>query len=89
LKWPLVRVSWVDSYGPRGWCYMRDALEERTLAIESIGWLIQDTDERVTIAAHVQTLGVADGDPSMDGIMTIPKCAITNLQEWELVDEHQ
>lgn len=84
IPWPLVRVTWVDSYGPHGWCYLKDATEERVLTIESIGWLVQDTSERITIAAHVQVLGIAGGNPSVDGVITIPREAITAMQEWEL-----
>lgn len=84
IPWPLVRVSWVDSYGPRGWSYLRPVIEKHDMTIESIGWLIQDEPDRITLAAHIQMSGIADGNPSVDGVMTIPRQAITEMQEWEL-----
>ena len=46
--------------------------------MESVGWLIQELDDRVTIAAHI-TMGDPD-EPEVDGVLTIPKCAITKRQ---------
>jgi hypothetical protein len=55
--------------------HLKDALEEHSLSIESVGWLIQQTADRITIVAHWQVAG--DDNPSVDGVMTIPICAIT------------
>lgn len=74
-RWPLVRVTWVDSHGPHGWTYLKDAVAPHDLTCESVGWLIDDGEDRITIASSVSA--PAADNPACDGILTIPKCAIT------------
>lgn len=67
--YPLVYVEWVDSSGCSGWRFMS---ESRGIdPVLSIGWLIDDNDEYLTITAHVTT----DRNQS-HGALSIPKCAI-------------
>lgn len=83
-KFPLVRVRWLDSNGPRGWSTFRNAVEVVDLSIETVGWLIQSLDDRITVAAHVQ---MSDIDaPHVDGVMTIPRISITRMEtiaDWQ------
>jgi hypothetical protein len=74
MIWPLVRVTWLDSSGPSGWNRLKSVIGPFDLTCESVGWLMEDTPDRVTLCAHV---AISDPDnPIVDGVMTIPKCAI-------------
>lgn len=75
LRWPLVRITWVDSTGPRMWTRLNDVLENHDMTVESVGWLVQDDADRIAIAAHVQPPNAEN--PMLDGVLTIPTCAIT------------
>lgn len=74
LRWPLVRITWVDSTGPRMWTRLTDVIDHHDMTVESVGWLIQDDADRIAIAAHVQPPN-AD-NPMLDGVLTIPVVAI-------------
>lgn len=76
MRWPLIRVTWVDSSSPSGWERLKAVLEPYDMTHESVGWLLKETDDRITIAAHFQVNGV-DENPCVDGVMTIPIVAIT------------
>lgn len=82
IAWPLVRVTWTDSTGPQGWVSLEHATAPFDQTIESIGWMIGDEGGKVTLAAHIAIGGGAN--PLIDGVMTIPRCAIIDIQEWEL-----
>lgn len=83
-KFPLVRVRWVDSTGPHGWTSLKHAIEITDLSIETIGWLIQTLDDRVTIASHIHMCDI--DNPNVDGVMTIPRPAIVRMEsigDWQ------
>lgn len=46
------------------------------LRARSVGWLVDEDEESITIAAH-------DGDDQVTGDITIPKVAITG--RWEII----
>lgn len=74
---PLLWIEWVDSVGSGVvWTLLEDAPMGDKMGVTSIGWLICETPESITIAAHFGAVGVVSGD------MTIPKCAIKG--RWEL-----
>ncbi len=76
-RWPLVRITWVDSVAPHGWVALDKATSPHDLTCESVGWLIEDGEDRVTICAHVQATAAAT--PFVDGVMTIPRRGIVQL----------
>lgn len=68
----IIYVEWVDSisYGSSVWTHKDTVLKSDGLPVlESVGFLLKETDEAVVIAAHV-------GDGSISGDMSIPKVAI-------------
>lgn len=71
-KAPLLLVTWVDSCSPRRWT-AREDLETgySPTTVESIGWRVCEDAKSLTIAAHVTP-------EQYDGIMCIPKVAITS-----------
>ena len=71
---PLLWVEWVDSVHYNGWTAMEE-LPIHDLNCRSVGWLIAEDEESITIIAH-------DGGKNAMGDMTIPKVAITG--RWEI-----
>lgn len=67
----LVALEWLDSSSPGRWA-TASAIGDECAIIRSIGWVISENDESVTIASHVSQ----EKDPECDGVMTIPKCCI-------------
>jgi hypothetical protein len=74
----IVFVRWIDSNGPSGWHH--DPVDNEPSRCRSIGWLLAESDEAITIASHL------DGDPikSRDGEFTIPRCSIVEMIDVEL-----
>lgn len=70
----VVWVEWVDSYGSGGWRQIEDARVD-DLRIASIGFLIHEDDQAITISTSLTPKG-STNDP-----LTIPRCAITKLQK--------
>lgn len=72
MKTKKVLIEWVDSSSIRGWRHeseMTDSLAE-PCKIKSIGYLIKDHKDFVTIATSLSENG------SMIDPLSIPKCAI-------------
>lgn len=75
----LVLVEWVDSQGGGGWKDLRDALrdaDENTLACESVGWLLKETEDWVLLAGTVTT----SSDRQVCDPMQIPRCAVARIR---------
>lgn len=73
---PLLWIEWVDSASHGGvWTHKTD-LETGSHKIRSVGWLVREDDDALTIVAH-------EGGDQYSGDMTIPKVAIT--AQWEIV----
>lgn len=70
----LEHIVWVDSEVAAGWCDGADFDEPTLRRVQSVGWVIGESDDAIVIAAHVQ---IEDGavDVVADA-MTIPKVAI-------------
>jgi hypothetical protein len=78
----LTLLEWVDSLGcPQGWQLLEDT-KAVFVRIQSVGWVIDETSEAITLAPH---LGFIGEEPNQaQGIMTIPKRCIssrTTLQQ--------
>ena len=80
-KLRLVRIDWVDSHSSRGWQQIEDIGEARGgLHCSSVGWLLAEGKETVTIAAH---LGLSNDRRTVTqghSDMTIPRVAITKMR---------
>lgn len=52
MKEKLVRVIWLDATEhPSGWYSYEEAKEEKPAICQSIGWIVEMTDEFITLAA--------------------------------------
>ena len=69
---PLVRITWTDSASLGGhWADKTDVEDLKTEIIDSVGFVFKETDDSVTIVAHV-------GEDQVGGTMCIPKIAIVS-----------
>jgi hypothetical protein len=74
VELPLVYIRWVDSAVSSGWHTLDTIVQESSaVEVQSIGWLLVDTDEQKTIVAHMY-LPDEHGDLVQQGSdpMTIP-----------------
>ena len=64
------RVTWLDSHGVAGgpW-HAKDDIDHEAIEITSVGFLLNEGDTAITLAAHV-------APNQISGEMIIPKCAI-------------
>lgn len=70
----IVEVFWVDSSSVAAWSDP-DEMRDCSLECHSIGFMVDETPDRIVISHSVDPEGSA-ADP-----MAIPKCAITDLYE--------
>ena len=71
MKHKLVRVTWLDSASQSGWHSLRRATAMRPAVIESVGYLIKDTEDYLILASTIDIKGKAH-TPYND-ISIIPK----------------
>lgn len=69
-----VWVEWVDSKGTEGWCRPMHVDTGRLECI-TLGFLVGEDDDAVQVSASISATGNADD------IITIPRLAITKLQD--------
>ena len=73
-----VHVTWVDSSGgDTGWEVVEslDDVHGNIITCESLGWILKETDEILTIAHNVSD-GHSNAEAQFTMGMTIPKVAI-------------
>ncbi|MGD9682613.1 MAG: hypothetical protein AB7W16_15605 [Candidatus Obscuribacterales bacterium] len=72
-EYKIVQVFWTDSQTPNvvGWMDQNEISHEPS-SIETVGYLIHEDDESVTIAASVSN------DDLVQGVIVIPKAVITS-----------
>jgi hypothetical protein len=72
MKYDLESVEWIDSagYGRQFW-HSLDDHDHSIVYINSVGYVVHETDLIITLIMNISTSGNVIGD------MTIPKCAIT------------
>ena len=76
----LVLVEWVDSYCSSGW---RDLQEMRpeVMRCRSAGWIASEDADCIVLAPHVSDEDHGDAEAQGNGIMVIPKLAISSIAE--------
>lgn len=73
----LLWIEWQDSCSTGGFWVGREDAVTKDLSTTSIGWLVDETEDSITIGSH---FGKAFA--LVAGHVTIPKCAITG--RWEV-----
>ena len=71
----IVVIDWVDSVRAFDWTLIED-VDEKSLDCISVGFLLKETDNHVTIA---QNYGIKP--EQVCNLITIPKCSIRNIME--------
>lgn len=76
MKWPLVRVSWLDSISPSAdWHSLSEWRGLGSQECVSVGYLIGDTEQSKTIAPHI-AFPDEEEESQACGIMVIPAGAV-------------
>ena len=70
----MVHVTWLDaaSYG-EGWYGSQDELPEQPLEVETVGWLIKQTEKVYIIARTANKFRI-------EGILVIPSSLVLSVQ---------
>jgi len=72
----IVLVEWWDSFGcPAGWQFAEDVAPDVVL-VQSVGWLLKETDQFKFLAPHVNEKRGASDRPQIAGYITIPQGAV-------------
>jgi len=70
-------IIWLDSHSPKGGVWIdRDEVQHGVLKIISVGYVIHESKKSVTIASSL----TGKGSNQVSGVMTIPKCSITERE---------
>ena len=69
---PMVCVAWQDSCSEAEWLHDAEATMH-VAEIHSVGWLLEDTDDQVTLAQSV------DWEGKTGERLTMPKSVVTNI----------
>ena len=71
----MVLIEWLDSHQKAGW--HTEEPEREGLRCGSVGWLVYEGSEAVTVAAHMTW----EEEPQRSGEMTIPRCAVVSIRD--------
>ena len=74
----LVHVTWVDSTYEEGWVKTSQIVKSLN-SCESIGWLVRETDDFITIAGHISN--IRGQESVFQGVITIPRRSIELMTE--------
>ena len=55
MTFPLVMITWLDATDiETGWHTLQEIKNKELLAVESVGWLVEETDEKMTLMVDVR-----------------------------------
>lgn len=77
-KLKCVSVEWVDSSSEHGWA-TGEGSSKQSLACHSVGYVVEDTPERLVISGHY----AEEVTHSWHSPMAIPKVAIVSLKRFK------
>lgn len=75
----LYYIEWIDSTTHSGWRNI-DSIGNEELTCKSIGWIVNENDESITLSSSVDSLIDEKIQHCVDA-MTIPRIAIVLMQE--------
>ena len=77
---PLIRLTWLDSYGASsGWERLDDFTPSRLL-VESVGFSVYEDDDLLCLAGSYAPESDRTAEQA-NGIISIPKCCIVSRSE--------
>lgn len=68
-------ILWIDSSSTSGWVFVEN-MDYSLVTVESIGWVIKEDSDSVTIASH------RTGHGEVHSPMTIPKINIVSRESY-------
>lgn len=71
----MVMVKWMDSGGNSRWIDLAQAEKDKVCEIETIGYLIVDNNEQITVGQSWD-----EGNKCVNAIITIPKFAVKSIE---------
>ncbi len=74
----IVEIFWDDSTRANGWCDPDELSGKEKTSCTSIGYVVSEDDETITISTSYHRNSKQFIDP-----LTIPKCAITGMWEYQ------
>lgn len=80
----LVMIKWVDSRQPTSSWQWLSKHEGTPVSCTTVGWLIKDSDEAMSICQSFGDIDASDGDIQTMGVTLIPTRAIIDI-----VDLHE
>ena len=72
----LVTVQWADAVGADGWCTEKELLKQKPTVHNSVGYVIADTKEHLTI-----TMSYDEDKESLGAWLLIPKTYIKKIKK--------
>ena len=73
---PIEVVTWVDSAGPDSWTSTLDAVAERVSVITSVGFVIFEDEEQLTLCGGIDSKHSDRHLEMVHKVICIPKVAI-------------
>ena len=80
MKYPLVKIEWIDSGEITGWRF-KDEINFKAKTIMSVGYLVKKTDRFHALASHITD--IKKDDYQCCGVMCIPNCSILKQEKIE------
>lgn len=75
--YPIEWVKWIDAHSPAwGWNSVEEVDFERCLECQTVGFLVHEAEDRISIAACIGLDNAGAAVDIVDLVMTIPKSAI-------------
>lgn len=79
-------IDWHDSRQPKpNWVFLDDLEDEGPVLCASVGWIISETSDTLTLCPNIGDIGGGKSTQGM-GVMEIPTIAILNRTELTIPD---
>ena len=78
MKMDIIYVEWIDSTSLHGWNSPAEAKALKSDPCRTVGFLLQETDDAVTLVMSHTSRDEENGRESMANAVVIPKFAVTN-----------
>ena len=82
--YPLVLVEWLDAHTVDPWTAFEELADADTMACQTVGWLLKDTEKSVIVVPHRTT---QEGSPFGSGAIEIPRGCVTRV--YRLIDPRE
>ena len=84
MNFPLVKITWLDATDiETGWLPLQEMKDKKLLGVESVGWVIEESEEKLTLIACWD-----DTDENGGRGVVIPKPWIVKREKLEVCQEN-